>query len=141
MMQPERQHIERMLVEDLLPYAQRAIDIAFDPVLEGGDVGVLTPGAAGRESPGGLQGVASGGQVGRVEGEHLEVALQDVREAELRIGGEQGAEALGTVGAVLKIAEDGMMRACAASGDLVDSASPCRSVADTSLLREASCQV
>ncbi len=77
-MQPERQHIERMLIEDLLPDAQRAVDIAFDPALEGGDVGALAPSAVAGELPRRLQSLAGRRQVGRVEGKHLEGALQDM---------------------------------------------------------------
>ena len=56
-MQPERQHIEGMLIEDLLPHPQRAVDVAVDPSLQRIDVRAL--------APGGVRGQALGRDPGR----------------------------------------------------------------------------
>ena len=40
-MQAEGQHVERMLVEDLLPGCQRGVDVAVDPMRQRCDVRLL----------------------------------------------------------------------------------------------------
>ena len=99
----------RMLIEDVLPHPQGSVDVAVDPSLERIDVRPFAPCVARGQAPGSCQRIAGGRQVRCIEPQHLEIALENMGKAELRIGGEQGPKPARAVGAVLQVAEHGMI--------------------------------
>ena len=104
-MQAKGEHVEGMLVEDLLPGRQRGVDVAGDPVRKRGDVGLLAARGVRQQAARVLQRLAGGRDAGEVEGQHGEVALEQLPEAEIGIGGQQLAQAQRRIGAIGQIGQ------------------------------------
>ncbi len=84
--EPERNDVGRMVVEDAFPDRERAIEVAGNPRLERADMRPLAGGGLDGQRARRLRGRRSGRHIRLLVGQHGEIALQAVGEAELRIG-------------------------------------------------------
>ncbi len=100
--QAEGDQVQRVLVEDLLPVAQRGIDVARHPGRQRLHMRLLAASGAGGKAARLPQLLAGGRQARCIERCHQEVAAQRVPEGEIRIGCEQFARALGRIRAILE---------------------------------------
>ena len=94
----------RMPAEDLLPGAERAVEIAGDPGIERRDMRLLARSGFCAEAPRVLRGVLRDRHVRLLVGEHREIALQAMRERELAVGRKRIREPLARIGAIFQIA-------------------------------------
>ncbi len=107
MMQAQGQDVAGVLVEDLLPDGERAVVVALDPVTQGSRVGLLAPVCAAEETARRFQRLLGDRNVGLLEGQHHQVALQHVGEGEVRVGGECRLEVGADIRAIAQIAPHG----------------------------------
>ena len=94
----------RMPAEDLLPGAERAVEIAGDPGIERRDMCLLARSGFCGELPCVLRSVLRGRHVRLLVGEHREVAFQAMRECELAVSRKRIRKPLSRIGAILEIA-------------------------------------
>ena len=104
MAQPDGQHVMRVGAQYRLPRRQRRVELAIDPGLQRGHVQLLARGGIDAQPARGGSGLAGGGDDGLLVGEHGHVALQAMRQREIRGDCQQRGEALGRIGAVAEIA-------------------------------------
>ncbi len=104
--EPESDHVARMLGQDLVPHADRAPEVAGDPVPQRSDVRPLPGGGTGHVPLRQRGRLLGGGPRRGPEGQHREIALEAVRKPETRVRLEQPREALRQVGPVGKVSRD-----------------------------------
>ena len=105
MVQAQREDVRGMLVEDLLPGADRAIEVAADPGTEGAGVRLLPIAGAVEQAFGGAHGFDRSRHERLLVAQHRQVALEHVTEREAGIGGERLEEIGGDIAAVAEVAQ------------------------------------
>jgi len=84
--EPQRQHIGRMIGEDRFPGRQRTVEVAFNPGFQSLHMGLLARRRLGRQCPRGLRRLRGRCHARLLVEQHGEIALETVRQAELRVG-------------------------------------------------------
>jgi len=114
--EPQRQRVGRMVGEDRFPGRQRTVEVAFNPGFQSLHMGLLARRRRGRQRPRGLRRLCGRRHTRLLVQQHGEIALETVRQAELRVGRKAARQMFPHIEAKLEKARKRALHRCARLG-------------------------